>query len=195
MLGNAYFGEMPLAAVRRSTVEHESDDGSTDSVPSTRHFSSARTRTSARQPPDDAPLDYGTMAAPATTTSEYGSDVDLHAVAALSDYGSDIGFEDIDEDTILADALNTIEEARPSGRGAVLPSIEFEEGEQEDEEHDVAGFVPIHGPTLLRLAKRTGGAHPSRGIQSSPVRQTLEVEYHEPSRRAFSGTWTAGSIA
>lgn len=119
-----------------------------------------------------------------TATSEYGSDVDLRSVAALSDYGSDTGFDDIDEGTILADALFTIEQARPSGKGAVLPSIEFEEGEREDEEQDVAGVVQIHGPTLLRLAK---GKQPGRDVQSSPGRQTLEVEYESRMRRAFSG--------
>jgi exonuclease V len=185
MLGNAYFGDMPLAVVRRSILESDDDASLREE--------SAPTSTSTRQqtiatPPNEAPPP---LAMATTTASEYGSDVDLHSVVALSDYGSDTGFEDIDEDTLLADALNTIDEARPSGRGAVLPSIEFEEGEREDEEQDVAGFVQIHGPTLLRLAKgRAGDAHASRGIQSSPMR-ALEVEYDQRSRRTFSGLCTS----
>lgn len=132
---------------------------------------------------------------PSTVATEYGSDVELRSVAALSDYGSDIGFEDIDEDTVLADALDTIKDARPGEKGAVLPSIEFEEGEREDEEQDVDGFVHIHRPTLLRVArgkrKSSQSADTRREVQSSPLREALEVEYDERSRRAWSGTSTS----
>ena len=133
--------------------------------------------------------DHGIMAAPSaqltTRASEYGSDIDMQSVATLSDYGSDI---DIDEDTILADAFDTLRE-----KSALLPSIEFEEGELEDEEQDVDGFVHIHRPTVLRVAKstRTKAVHVQRDMQSSPGRQrtALEVEYDERSRRAWSGTF------
>jgi hypothetical protein len=143
--------------------------------------------------------DDGNMAAPTAqltyTASEYGSDIDIGAVTALSDYGSDIGFDD--EDTILADVLETIKVAKPADKDRVLPSIEFEEGEREDEDHDVDGFVQIHRPTVLRVAKgrdkSIGTVEAQRGIQSSPLRghEALEVEYDERSRRAWSGmlTW------
>jgi hypothetical protein len=143
MLGNAYYGDLPLVMQSMTSRRHETAPA--------RH-------------------DEGTMAdAPPPTT---GAD-------AVSDYGSDIGLEDFDEDTILADALCTIQAARPPAaeRGTVLPSIEFEEGEREDEEQHVDGR-----PTLLRVAKD------GHGIQSSPLRETLEVEYDARSRRAWSGT-------
>ncbi|KAI4606720.1 hypothetical protein J4E80_010032 [Alternaria sp. BMP 0032] len=135
--------------------------------------------------------DHGIMAAPTTrlTTraSEYGSDIDIQSIATLSDYGSDI---DIDDDTILADAFDTITDAAQTQKSAVLPSIEFEEGELEDEEQDVDGFVQIHRPTVLRVAKSKASvdADAQRDIQSSPMRErkALEVEYDERSRRAWS---------
>jgi exonuclease V len=101
---------------------------------------------------------------------------------AGSDYGSDIGFEDIEEDTLLADALGTINNARPTEKSAALPSIEFEEGEREDEDEDedgqqhVGGLVQVHRPTLLRVAKDS--------VQGS----AREVEYDERSRPRWSGT-------
>ncbi|KAF2819482.1 hypothetical protein CC86DRAFT_449873 [Ophiobolus disseminans] len=148
-----------------------------ESAPSPITRQAIATPVNATPGPDD-----GTMAAPAPqpmpVVSEYGSDVDMHSVADVSDYGSDIGFEDVDEDTILADALDTIRDARPAEKNAVLPSVEFEEGEREDEEQDVDGFVHIHRPTLLRVARRD--------IQSSPLREALEVEYDERSRRLWS---------
>ena len=133
------------------------------------------------------------MAAHATQltnrSSEYGSDIDIQSIATLSDYGSDI---DIDDVTLLADAFDTIGDAAQAEKSAVLPSIEFEEGELEDEEQDVDGFVQIHRPTVLRVAKgRTSvGAHVQRDVQSSPMRErkALEVEYDERSRQAWSGT-------
>jgi len=119
--------------------------------------------------------------------SEYGSDVEIDSIATLSDYGSDI---DIDEDTILA--FEPIKQGAPAEKGAVLPSVEFEEGEFEDEEQDVDGFVQIHKPALLRIAKTTSGVDTNvqSHTQSSPTRQrtALEVEYDEISRRAWSGT-------
>ncbi|KAI4909732.1 hypothetical protein J4E85_011554 [Alternaria conjuncta] len=139
--------------------------------------------------------DHGIMAAPSTrlTTraSEYGSDIDIQSIATLSDYGSDI---DIDDDTILADAFDTITDAAQTQKSAVLPSIEFEEGELEDEEQDVDGFVQIHRPTVLRVAKGKASvdADAQRDVQSSPMRErkALEVEYDERSRRAWSAQST-----
>jgi hypothetical protein len=90
----------------------------------------------------------------AQLTSEYGSNVETPAATALSDYGSDTGFEDIDEDTILADVLQTIQSVKPAKKSRILPSIEFEEGEREDEDHVVDSFVQIHQPALLRVATR-----------------------------------------
>ncbi|KAH7081780.1 exonuclease V a 5' deoxyribonuclease-domain-containing protein [Paraphoma chrysanthemicola] len=137
------------------------------------------------------------MAAPTTQptalVSEYGSDVDICSIRTMSDYGSDVGFEDIDEDTILADVLDAIQDARPHEKGGLLPSIEFEEGEREDEEGDVDGFVHIHRPAVFRVRKgHRASQHAStqRGLQSSPLqergRETLEIEYDERSRRAWS---------
>jgi exonuclease V len=136
--------------------------------------------------------DHGIMAAPTvqltTRASEYGLDIDIQSIATLSDYGSDI---DVDEDTILGDAFDTLRDAAPSQKSAVLPSIEFEEGELEDEEQDVDGFVQIHRPTVLRVAKGRGSdvVDVQRDIHSSPGRErtALEVEYDERSRRAWSG--------
>jgi exonuclease V len=138
-------------------------------------------------------LDHGIMAAPTTQvtnrTSEYGSDIDIQSIATLSYYGSDI---DIDDVTILADAFDPVRDAAQTEKSAVLPSIEFQEGELEDEEQDVDGFVQIHRPTVLRIAKGKGyvDAHVQRDAQSSPMRErkAMEVEYDERSRQAWSGT-------
>ncbi|KAF1916270.1 exonuclease V a 5' deoxyribonuclease-domain-containing protein [Ampelomyces quisqualis] len=124
--------------------------------------------------------------------SDYGSDVDIGSVAALSDYGSDTGLDDIDEDSLLADVLETIQVARSTERDGVLPSVEFQEGELEDEDQHVGGVVQIHKPSLLRVArgkaKALEQADSRRDMQSSPLRdcQALEVEYDERSRRAWS---------
>ncbi|KAF1830755.1 hypothetical protein BDW02DRAFT_558284 [Decorospora gaudefroyi] len=132
---------------------------------------------------------HGIMAAPTgqVTVSEYGSDIDIQSLATPSDYGSDIDI-DVDE-TLLADALDALRDAAPSEKSAVLPSIEFEEGEREDEEQDVDGFVQIHRPTVLRVAnsKTSVDVHVQRGTPSSPDRrrEALEVEYDERSRRAW----------
>jgi exonuclease V len=134
--------------------------------------------TSMRPPrPDD-----GTMAAPTNQLTTAGSE---YGIDALSDYGSDIGPDDFDDDTILADALDTINSARPAEKNAVLPSIEFEEGEREDEEEeqDVDGFVRVHRPTVLHVAR---GKRKSVDAMDAPG-APLEVEYDERSRRAWSG--------
>jgi exonuclease V len=137
-----------------------------------------------------------TMAAPSAqltkTPNDYGSDVDLASVTALSDYGSEIGLDEIDEELILAGVRGTIKRAKEVDGGCVLPSIEFEEGEREDEHEDQhhgdSGCVQIHRPSLLRVAKDKDAS--ARPIASSPPREheALEVEYDERSRRAWSGT-------
>jgi exonuclease V len=134
------------------------------------------------------------MAAPnlqlTNQVGDYISDIEIESVATLSDYGSDIDI-DIDDDILLAGALDTIRAAPPVDKGAVLPSIEFEQGELEDEEQDVDGFVQIHKPSVLRVAQgpKSVVLDTQRDTQSSPVRErsTLEVEYDEISRRAWSG--------
>ncbi|KAI1556934.1 hypothetical protein PtrSN002B_001755 [Pyrenophora tritici-repentis] len=158
--------------------------------------SEARPTVATRIPSTPGP-DHGIMALPnpqlTQRASEYGSDIEINSIATPSDYGSDIDIDiDIDDDTILADAFETINQGAPAEKPAVLPSVEFEEGELEDEEQDVDGFVQIHRPALLRVAKGTSrvDAHVQRETQSLPMRQrtTLEVEYDEISRRAWSGT-------
>lgn len=128
------------------------------------------------------------MEAPvAQLTDQAGPDVDIESIATLSDYGSDIDVDDI----LLANALDTIAGAVPLEKSAVLPSIEFEQGELEDEEPDVDGFVQIHKPSVLRVTQspRSTLADTQANVQSSPVRErsTLEVEYDEISRQAWSG--------
>ncbi|KAF1940749.1 hypothetical protein EJ02DRAFT_349471 [Clathrospora elynae] len=144
------------------------------------------TRTTSAPRPDD-----GTMATPiaqlTNRASEYGSDMDIQSMTSLSDYGSDI---DIDGDTMLADTFDAISNATPNEKRADFPSIESEEGEREDEEHHVDGFVQIHRPTVLRVAKgkRGTGVDTHREAQSSlgREREALEVEYEERSRRVWS---------
>ncbi|KZM26136.1 single-stranded DNA 5'-3' exodeoxyribonuclease [Ascochyta rabiei] len=127
-------------------------------------------------------------------SSYYGSevdvDVDVLSVASMSDYGSEFDATDINEDALLASTLDSIAQHRPSAtdKGVLLPSIEFEQGEVEDEDHD--DLVVVHKPSLLRVAKkdRRSARHTNtrRHVQSSPMRDTLEVEYDERSRRAWS---------
>lgn len=135
-------------------------------------------------------IDDGTMGEsttqPIAVESEYASEVALHSKSDVSDYGSDFDLDDIDDnDTTLADVLDAIKDARPADKHTVLPSIEFEEGEFEDEEY-VDHDVQTHRHKL-RVAKG-----PREGvIRSSPLQggQVLEVEYDERSRRAWSGTY------
>lgn len=139
----------------------------------------------------------GNMAVPSVpathTSSCYGSEiyVDVDAPASLSDYGSEFDATEIDEDTLLASTLDLyIQKApRSAEKVAVLPSIEFEQGEAEDEYQD--DLVVIRRPSLLRVAKTSRRVVQDIDVrwefQSSPVRETLEVEYDERSRRAWSG--------
>ncbi|KAF3033549.1 hypothetical protein E8E12_001448 [Didymella heteroderae] len=136
------------------------------------------------------------MAAPSVpatlTSSYYGSEVeiDVDSMPSMSDYGSEFDATEIDEDTLLASTLDSLTRSVPKAteKSSALPSIEFEEGEVEDEDHD--DVVIVHKPSLLRVAKKdwrsTAKLKVSRDIQSSPVRETLEVEYDERSRRAWS---------
>lgn len=108
----------------------------------------------------------------------------------MSDYGSEFDATELNEDTLLATALDSLTESLPGvvKKTSVLPSVEFQEGEAEDEDEDEKDVV-IHKPSRLRMSKRhRRGAEPlRRGLQSSLVQETLEVEYDERSRRAWSG--------
>ena len=136
------------------------------------------------------------MAAPSVsvthTSSYYGSEVEIDAEspASVSDYGSEFDATELNEDTLLATALDSLTESLPGvvKKTSVLPSVEFQEGEAEDEDEDEKDVV-IHKPSRLRMSKRhRRGAEPlRRDLQSSPVQETLEVEYDERSRRAWSG--------
>ncbi|KAF2631854.1 hypothetical protein BU25DRAFT_455266 [Macroventuria anomochaeta] len=125
-------------------------------------------------------------------SSYYGSEVeiDVKSIASMSDYGSQFEVTEIDEDTLLASTLDPDTQNRPryTEKNSVLPSIEFEGGEIEDEDQD--DVVVVHRPSLLRVARRdrrsAANIDTRRDIQSSPVRETLEVEYDERSRRAWS---------
>lgn len=112
-----------------------------------------------------------------------------HGIMAASDYGSDAGFDELDEDTILAGVLGDIRDSGPAQKSAILPSIEFAEGELEDEAHDVDVADETSRSALLRKAKHT--ATVQGDVQSSPVheRTAFEVEYDERSRRTWSGTF------
>lgn len=146
-----------------------------------------------------APPEDGKMAAsPASVThapSYYGSEVevDVNSIPSMSDYGSEFDATEINEDTLLVSTLGSTTQtvSRTIQKSSALPSIEFEEGEVEDEDHD--DLVVVHKPSLLRVAKRNrrGAAkvEVATDIESSPVRATLEVEYDERSRRAWSGAW------
>jgi exonuclease V len=124
-------------------------------------------------------------------SSHYGSDIDVDSV---SDYGSEFDATEIDEDALLADVLDSIAKKTPQNneKQSILPSIEFEEGEAEDGDHDSPGQ---HRPATLRVARSdirsTGVVQASHDVQRSPARRrgptTVEVEYDEPSRRTWSG--------
>ncbi|KAJ4987770.1 defects in morphology protein 1 [Stagonosporopsis vannaccii] len=126
------------------------------------------------------------------TQSDCGSeiDVDVKAPAHMSDYGSEFDATEIDEDALLASTFELFTQRIPisAEKISVLPSIEFVQGEVEDEDQDDP-FV-MHRRPLLRVAKRARRSvqdtQARREIESSPVRETLEVEYDEGSRRAWS---------
>lgn len=149
------------------------------------------TTATARTPTSTPPLGHGIMDAPVVQLTnqagECGSDVDIESLATRSDYGSDIDIDDI----LLTNALDTITGAVSLDKSAVLPSVEFEQGEIEDEEPDVDGFVQIHRPSVLRVTQSQKSAldDAQANVQSSHVqeRSTLEVEYDDISRRAWSG--------
>lgn len=144
-----------------------------------------------------APPEDDKMTAPSVPVthapSYYGSkvEIDVNSIHAMSDYGSEFDATEINEDALLASTLDSMIQhiPRTAQKSSVLPSIEFEEGEVEDEDHD--DLVVVHKPTLLRMAKRdrrgTAKVEVARDVRSSPVRETLEVEYDERSRRAWSG--------
>lgn len=146
-----------------------------------------------------APPEDGKMAVQVThASSYYGSEdkTEVDATASMSDYGSEFDATEVNEDTLLASTLDSITQRLPgpTEKSSVLPSIEFEEGELEDQEQDA--LVAVHKPSLLRVARTgaakrgrhsTGDIEARRDAQSSPVRQTMEVEYDERSRRVWSG--------
>lgn len=117
-------------------------------------------------------------------------EIDAEALASVSDYGSEFDATELNETTLLASTLDspTQELPRSADKASVLPSIEFEEGEGEDEDRD---DVVTQKSSLLRMSKRHQRSnqtpHTRRDLQSSPIRATLEVEYDEQSRRAWSG--------
>jgi len=127
------------------------------------------------------------------TSSCYGSeiDVDVEAPAPVSDYGSEFDASEIDEDLLLASTLDsfTRKASRSVEKISVLPSIEFVQGEAEDA--DLDDLVTIHKPSLLRVAKRARRSvhdtNTRRETESPPIRETLEIEYDERSRRVWSG--------
>lgn len=129
-------------------------------------------------------------AKPIVTLNDNNHDVDTQ----MSDYGSDVGFDDIGEHTAVVQLPHTIPKNASIHKGRVLPSIEFEEGEREDQEHD----VHLHKPTVLRVAN-CNNAHVviRHGAQGSPLleRNAGEVEYGEASRQAWSGALIAVSTA
>ncbi|KAF1930234.1 uncharacterized protein M421DRAFT_368975 [Didymella exigua CBS 183.55] len=134
-----------------------------------------------------------TPSAPVThASSYYGSEVeiDIDSVTSMSDYGSEFDATEIYEDTLLASTLDSFTHSVPksTGRSSALPSIESEEGEFEDDDYD--DLIVVHKPSVLRVAKKdrrsTAKVEVRRDIQSSPARESLEVEYDERSRRAWS---------
>lgn len=136
-----------------------------------RHYAISRhevARNAPTRPPEgnalQRPID-GTM------DSEYGSGVSL---TALSDYGSDIEWDDVQENTALGDLLVKLAATAPNE--IAYPSIES----------DVHNVEPDLQPKYRPLAVHWD----ERDIQSSPVvarALSMEHEYEAASRRAFSG--------
>ena len=128
-----------------------------------------------RQRHEDDKMEDDTIAAIAqVASSEYGSDFSL---PALSDYGSDVDLDDIQQDTALGDLLVKIAASAP--KTVVYPSIEHSN-------HDADS---TSGPRRRLVVQ-----FEERAFRSSPLvaRSTsLEIEHDGPSRRAFSGTYWA----
>ena len=93
--------------------------------------------------------------------SEFGSDFSL---TALSDYGSDIDLDDLQEDTALGNILVKLAASAPNH---------------------------IAYPTIEGGTQNVALVHwEERAIQSSPAVAcglSMELEYDAPSRQAFSG--------
>lgn len=114
--------------------------------------------------------------------TDYGSDVDVRSLPTLSDYGSELDPDDVDEDSLLGDLLVRIAATAP--KDVVRPSIDCADPLESRDE----GFVV---PSTERPALQ-------RGLQSSPARrkgESVEIEYDLPSRRAFSGMRQSLSLA
>ncbi len=96
-------------------------------------------------------------------------DDESRPMAALSDYGSDIDV-DWNDDSMFAVALETATATRPT---LLSSSITFD---------SKTGAHYGHGVVQV--------AHQVQSSQSGPAseRQAVEVEYHEGSRRRWSGT-------
>jgi exonuclease V len=105
--------------------------------------------------------------------SNYGSEIDTRSVLALSDYGSDLEVEDIDETTLVGNLLQHIAARAPK---TVVPPRTEVPGSLAGEDEAVVVRTPER-PAL-------------RCAYSSPAwrkKASVEVEYGVQSRRAFSG--------
>lgn len=109
-----------------------------------------------------------------------------------SDYGSDTGFDDLDEDSMLTVEPKEGIDSGPTPKNSLLPRIAFERRGLGDGEQDVDDSQQILLPPLLPVSGSLVArqVYKQASVQASVARQrrALEIEYDASSRRAWSGT-------
>lgn len=121
---------------------------------------------------------------------ELASDVDHRSVISLSDYGSDVDFDDVDEDTILANVLDTIR--KKANFGDVNHLILNEDEDRRDGNHHQDADNSAQSSTMVAVATRkrkNPNVDVQRNDQSAFIHQpeAMEVDCNRRSRQSFSG--------
>ncbi|OAL45104.1 hypothetical protein IQ07DRAFT_604601 [Pyrenochaeta sp. DS3sAY3a] len=120
---------------------------------------------------------------------ELASDVDPRSVISLSDYGSDVDFDDVDEDTILANVLDTIR--KKANFGDVNQLILNEAEDRRDGNHHEDADNPAQSSTMVAVATRKR-KNPKVDVQtheqSTFIYQpgAMEVDRNKTLRHSFS---------
>lgn len=125
----------------------------------------------------------------ATQMGELAPDIDPRSVISLSDYGSDIDFDDVDEDTILANVLDTIR--RKANFGDVNKVFLNEAEDPRDGNHRQDVDISTQLSTMVAVATRTRKAATvdvQSSFQSPSGHQPdgMEVDCNKTSRQPFT---------
>lgn len=131
---------------------------------------------------------------------ESGLDDETRSVISLSDYGSDIDFDDVDEDSILGNMLNTTrEQAKCRDINEVslneIPSQRAQYYEQDVDTSTHLSTSPM-SPVVVRKRKSASFVNAQGGLQSLFVdhSEATEAERNKISHWSFSGMFDYRTI-